>query len=98
MKSMMVGPWGGNGGRSWDDDGTSFTGVREITLVYDRCIDSIRVVYDKNGKPFTADKHGGLGGNKTAEVSSIINSFSLYIIIECLYPLTTYEWPFTYLD
>jgi hypothetical protein len=29
------------------------------------------VVYDKNGKPFAAEKHGGVGGNKTAEVSSI---------------------------
>lgn len=65
-KSVIVGPWGGNGGTSWDDG--TFTGIREITLVYDRCIDSIRVVYDKNGKPFTADKHGGVGGNKTAEI------------------------------
>ncbi|XP_058759158.1 jacalin-related lectin 19-like isoform X3 [Vicia villosa] len=65
-KSVIVGPWGGNGGTSWDDG--TFTGVREITLVYDRCIDSIRAVYDKNGKPFTADKHGGVGGKKTAEI------------------------------
>lgn len=72
-KSVIVGPWGGNGGTSWDDG--TFTGIREITLVYDRCIDSIRVVYDKNGKPFTADKHGGVGGNKTAEVSSTVVSF-----------------------
>lgn len=63
-----MGSWGGNGGKSWDDG--NFTGVREITLVYDRCIDSIRVVYDKNGKPFTAEKHGGVGGKRTAEVSS----------------------------
>lgn len=68
-KSILVGPWGGNGGSSWDDG--IYHGVREITLVYDRCIDSIRVVYDKNGKPISAEKHGGMGGNKTAEVSSI---------------------------
>lgn len=61
-----MGPWGGNGGNSWDDG--TFTGVREIKLVYDRCIDSIHVVYDRNGKPFTAEKHGGDGGNKTAEI------------------------------
>ncbi|KAJ1411137.1 Leucine-rich repeat domain superfamily [Sesbania bispinosa] len=65
-KNVTVGPWGGNGGTSWDDG--TFTGVREVTLVYDRCIDSIRVVYDKNGKPFTAEKHGGVGGSKTAEI------------------------------
>ncbi|KAG6669211.1 jacalin-related lectin 19 [Carya illinoinensis] len=66
-KSLIsMGPWGGNGGTSWDDG--IYDGVREIKLVYDRCIDSIRVVYDKNGKPFTAEKHGGVGGNKTAEI------------------------------
>lgn len=65
-KSVIVGPWGGNGGNTWDDG--TFTGVREIRLAYDRCIDSILVVYDKHGKPFTAEKHGGVGGNKTAEI------------------------------
>jgi hypothetical protein len=62
----LLGPWGGNGGTSWDDG--TYHGVREIMLVYDRCIDSIRVVYDKNGKPVTAEKHGGIGGNQTAEI------------------------------
>ena len=62
----MVGPWGGNGGTSWDDG--TYHGVREITLVYDLCIDSIRVVYDKNGKAVAAEKHGGTGGSQTAEV------------------------------
>ncbi|KAK9282054.1 hypothetical protein L1049_004966 [Liquidambar formosana] len=65
-KSIVVGPWGGNGGSSWDDG--SYNAVREITIVYDRCIDSIRVVYDKNGKPVTAEKHGGVGGGRTAEI------------------------------
>ncbi|XAR49965.1 hypothetical protein NMG60_11004157 [Bertholletia excelsa] len=63
---IVVGPWGGSGGTYWDDG--SFSGVREITLVYDRCIDSIRVVYDKNGKPFAAEKHGGVGGSHEAEI------------------------------
>ncbi|KAF1859228.1 hypothetical protein Lal_00009812 [Lupinus albus] len=63
---VIVGAWGGRGGTSWDDG--TFTGVRKISLVYDRCIDSILVVYDKNGKPFTAQKHGGVGGTKTAQI------------------------------
>ncbi|KAL9460933.1 hypothetical protein AB3S75_004012 [Citrus x aurantiifolia] len=65
-KSIAIGPWGGNGGTSWDDG--IYHGVREITLAYDRCIDSIRVVYDKKGNPVTAEKHGGVGGNRTAEI------------------------------
>jgi len=29
-------------------------------------------VYDKNGKPITAENHGGVGGSRAAEVSSNI--------------------------
>ncbi|XP_057797203.1 jacalin-related lectin 19-like [Salvia miltiorrhiza] len=65
-KEIVVGPWGGNGGSNWDDG--SFKGVREIKLMYGRCIDSIRMVYDRNGRPVPAEKRGGGGGSKTAEV------------------------------
>ena len=65
---MVVGPWGGHGGSSWDDG--SYSGVREITIVYDGCIDSIRVVYDKNGEPVSGDKHGGSGGDQTSKVEA----------------------------
>ena len=67
QKSLTGGPWGGNGGNSWDDG--AFAGVREIKLVYNLCIDSILVVYDKQGEPFKATRHGGPGGNNTAVVS-----------------------------
>ncbi|XP_050379792.1 LOW QUALITY PROTEIN: jacalin-related lectin 19-like [Argentina anserina] len=65
-KTIVLGPWGGNGGNAWDDG--LYQGVREVTLIYGHCIDSIVVVYDKNGKPVTSEKHGGLGGNQTAEI------------------------------
>ncbi|KAI6683628.1 hypothetical protein NL676_029541 [Syzygium grande] len=65
-EEIEVGPWGGNGGTSWDDG--TFHGVREITLVFGHCINSICVVYDKNGMPVAAEKHGGAGGNQTAEI------------------------------
>lgn len=64
---MAVGPWGGHGGSAWDDG--SYSGVREIILVHARCIDSIQIVYDKNGKPFAAEKHGGVGGSKTTKIN-----------------------------
>lgn len=76
-----MGPWGGNGGAAWDDG--NYDGVREITLVHGRCIDSIRIVYDKNGKPFPGEKHGGAGGNRTTEVAKIyyaILEFSRHLI------------------
>ncbi|XP_019198333.1 PREDICTED: jacalin-related lectin 19-like [Ipomoea nil] len=65
-RRIEIGPWGGHGGSAWDDG--SHDGIREISLVYGRCIDSIRVVYDRNGRPFTAEKQGGNGGDKTGEV------------------------------
>ncbi|KDP40814.1 hypothetical protein JCGZ_24813 [Jatropha curcas] len=65
-KSILVGPWGGNGGTSWDDG--IYNGVREITIVYDRCIDSIQVVFDKNGKPVIGEKRGGVGGTNRIEI------------------------------
>ncbi|KAB1218458.1 Agglutinin alpha chain [Morella rubra] len=63
---ILLGPWGGNGGISWDDG--TYHGVREIIVVYGRCIDSIQMVYDKNGKPVSAEKHGGVGGNQITEI------------------------------
>ncbi|VVA95113.1 unnamed protein product [Arabis nemorensis] len=86
--TVFVGPWGGNGGTAWDDG--IYHGVREIKLVYDHCIDSISVVYDKNGKPVRSVKHGGQGGNKTSEACSslTLNSVSLssLTLIKLQYP------------
>uniref|UniRef100_M0ZRU1 Jacalin-domain protein n=1 Tax=Solanum tuberosum TaxID=4113 RepID=M0ZRU1_SOLTU len=66
-KRIVIGSWGGHGGSPWDDG--SFNGVREISLVYSLCIDSITVVYDQNGQPYQAEKHGGVGGSRTAQVT-----------------------------
>ncbi|KAL6537496.1 Jacalin-related lectin 19 [Orobanche minor] len=65
-KAIIVGPWGGNGGTNWDDG--FYNGIREIILKYDRCIDSILIIYDKNEKPVSGHKHGGVGGTKTAKI------------------------------
>nr|GEX91524.1 jacalin-related lectin 19-like [Tanacetum cinerariifolium] len=62
---MLSGPWGGSGGNQWDDG--IHSGIREITLVYSSCIDSIRVTYDYNVKPLLAEKHGGMGGTQSAQ-------------------------------
>ncbi|KAI3766488.1 hypothetical protein L2E82_16551 [Cichorium intybus] len=50
----------------WDDGFHS--GIREINIVYGSCIDSMCVTYDKFGKPFPAEKHGGTGGTKAAQI------------------------------
>lgn len=37
-------------------------------LTYGHCIDSMRILYEKNGIPVLSEKHGGPGGNANAEV------------------------------
>lgn len=58
-KLMKVGPWGGAGGHPWDDGGHS--GIRSITLSYDRCMESISVEYDREGLAVPGERHGGAG-------------------------------------
>ncbi|KAF0916734.1 hypothetical protein E2562_011577 [Oryza meyeriana var. granulata] len=68
-KAIKVGPWGGAAGSPWDDG--AHRGVRSITVTYGRFLESMRVEYDKNGRPFLGEKHGGgggPGGSRTAEV------------------------------
>lgn len=65
-KLMKVGPWGGTAGNPWDDGG--HTGIRSITMSYNRCIDSISVEYDRNGLAVPGERHGGAGGNHTTQV------------------------------
>ncbi|KAJ0755598.1 putative jacalin-like lectin domain-containing protein [Helianthus annuus] len=85
--SILLGPWGGKGGYEWDDG--VHTGVREITLVYGSCIDSIRVTYDNYGKPFLAAKHGGIGGSKSAQIK-------LQFPEEILVSVSGHYWPVVY--
>ncbi|PUZ64983.1 hypothetical protein GQ55_3G186700 [Panicum hallii var. hallii] len=65
-KLMKVGPWGGAGGHPWDDGG--YSGIRSITVSYDRSIDSISVEYDRNGLAVPGERHGGAGGNHTTQI------------------------------
>lgn len=72
--------YGGVRGRVPWDDGI-YDGVREITLVYGQCIDSICFAYDQDGKLVKTGKHGGFGGNhlhnnlSTVEVSFKLSSY-----------------------
>ncbi|ONK69979.1 uncharacterized protein A4U43_C05F28950 [Asparagus officinalis] len=65
-KRIKIGPWGGQGGVPWDDG--NYRGILSITLVYDRCINSIRVEYDKNGRPILGERHGGSGGRHVIQI------------------------------
>ncbi|KAI8549593.1 hypothetical protein RHMOL_Rhmol06G0037200 [Rhododendron molle] len=55
-----TGPWGGDGGRPWDDG--VFSGIKQIYLTRKEAICSIQIEYDRNGQSVWSIKHGGDGG------------------------------------
>lgn len=60
------GPWGGNGGKPWDDG--VFFGIKQIKLTRMEAICSIEIEYDRNGQSVWSVKHGGNGGQATNQV------------------------------
>ncbi|KAL6614652.1 hypothetical protein ACP70R_036922 [Stipagrostis hirtigluma subsp. patula] len=57
-KVIKVGPWGGTGGSPWDDG--PHRGIRSITVMYCRYLESMKVEYiDRSGYPVLGEKHGG---------------------------------------
>lgn len=60
------GPWGGSGGKPWDDG--VFTGIKQIFLTITDAICCIEIEYDRNGQSVWSVKHGGSGGQTTNRV------------------------------
>ncbi|KAL9316582.1 hypothetical protein ACSQ67_017583 [Phaseolus vulgaris] len=56
------GPWGGDGGRPWDDG--VFSGIKQIYLTKaSEGICSIQIEYDRNRQSVWSARHGGNGGD-----------------------------------
>uniref|UniRef100_A0A0D9YDV1 Jacalin-type lectin domain-containing protein n=1 Tax=Oryza glumipatula TaxID=40148 RepID=A0A0D9YDV1_9ORYZ len=68
-KAIKVGPWGGTAGSPWDDG--AHRGVRSIALTYGRFLESMRVEYDRNGRPVHGEKHGGGGDGRTSRTAEV---------------------------
>ncbi|XP_011028924.1 PREDICTED: uncharacterized protein LOC105128794 isoform X2 [Populus euphratica] len=60
------GPWGGDGGRPWDDG--VFSGIKQIFITRAEAMCSIQIEYDRNGQSVWSTKHGGNGGTATHRV------------------------------
>ncbi|RCV17022.1 hypothetical protein SETIT_3G185500v2 [Setaria italica] len=56
---MGPGPWGGEGGRPWDDG--VYTGVKQIYIMRGAFIGSIQVEYDRSGYSVWSARHGNSG-------------------------------------
>ncbi|XP_074263622.1 jacalin-related lectin 3 [Silene latifolia] len=52
-----TGPWGGEGGKPWDDG--VYTGIKQIYLTKSQVICSIQIEYDRNGQSVWSVRHGG---------------------------------------
>ncbi|KAK8551816.1 hypothetical protein V6N13_120253 [Hibiscus sabdariffa] len=66
QKPVAVGPWGGQGGSSWDDG--VYSAIRQLVIAYGSGIDSIQIEYDNKGNSLWSKKYGGNGGSKTEKV------------------------------
>lgn len=64
------GPWGGDGGKPWDDG--VFTGIKQIILSRGDAICSIEIEYDRNGQSIWSVKHGGSMGESANSVRNIL--------------------------
>ncbi|KAL6610464.1 hypothetical protein ACP70R_040433 [Stipagrostis hirtigluma subsp. patula] len=53
------GPWGGEGGRPWDDG--VYTGVKQIYVMRGAFIGSIQIEYDRDGRSIWSARHGNSG-------------------------------------
>eukprot|EP01018_Ginkgo_biloba_P020972 Gb_08638 [translate_table: standard] len=60
------GPWGGDGGKPWDDG--VFSGIKQIVVIRGEVIDSIQFEYDRNGQSVWSMRHGGSGGDTTNRI------------------------------
>ncbi|OMO75253.1 Mannose-binding lectin [Corchorus olitorius] len=61
------GPWGGDGGRPWDDG--VYSGIKQIFITKSpEAICSIQIEYDRNGQSVWSVKHGGHGGTTTHRI------------------------------
>lgn len=61
------GPWGGDGGRPWDDG--VYSGIKQIFVTRGEAVCSIQIEYDRSGQSLWSAKHGGNGGTVTHRVN-----------------------------
>lgn len=53
------GPWGGDGGKPWDDG--VYSGIKQVYITRGDFINSIQIEYDRSGQSVWSTRHGGSG-------------------------------------
>ncbi|KAI3887437.1 hypothetical protein MKX03_022117 [Papaver bracteatum] len=82
---VSYGPWGGNGGSTFDDE--VYTGIRQVNLTRSTALVSIEILYDRNGQPIWGNKNGGAGGKNLEKAS-----FPIYMLFD--YCTIVFDYPF----
>lgn len=72
------GPWGGDGGKPWDDG--VYTGVKQIYITRGDFIGSVQIEYDRSGQSIWSTKHGN-GGQITHRVHQFFFNVKCYTIM-----------------
>ncbi|KAI3832047.1 hypothetical protein MKW92_050146 [Papaver armeniacum] len=70
---VSYGPWGGNGGSTFDDE--VYTGIRQVNLTRSTALVSIEILYDRNGQPIWGNKNGGAGGKILEKARTAFSSY-----------------------
>ncbi|AQL00081.1 Jacalin-related lectin 3 [Zea mays] len=77
------GPWGGDGGKPWDDG--VYTGVRQMYITRtDDFIGSVQMEYDRSGKSVWSTKHGN-GGQQQITITHRIKLDYPHEVLTCVY-------------
>uniref|UniRef100_A0ACD5VUT4 Uncharacterized protein n=1 Tax=Avena sativa TaxID=4498 RepID=A0ACD5VUT4_AVESA len=72
------GPWGGEGGKPWDDG--VYTGVKQIYIMRNEFIGSIQIEYDRSGQSIWSTRHGNGG-----QITNRIKLDYPHEVLTCIY-------------
>lgn len=76
-------PWGGDGGRPWDDG--VYSGIRQLYITRKEAISSIQIEYDPSGQSVWSARHGSDGETthriKLEYPNEVLNCISGYYSI-----------------
>lgn len=79
------GPWGGQGGKPWDDG--VYSGIKQIFVTRGNdAISSLQVEYDRNGQSVWSVKHGGNNGVFTHRVNNKSFIYKIFILFDASQP------------
>lgn len=72
------GPWGGDGGKPWDDG--VYSGAKQVHITRGDAINSVQIEYDRSGQSVWSARHGSSGETSHQVIkgyASVLDSLNL---------------------